>query len=60
MQQIELEDARTLLRRTPDVLDALLGGVPDVWVHENEGPATWSSFEVVGQANPAKPPGWGA
>jgi hypothetical protein len=29
MQQIELEDARTLLRRTPDVLDALLGGLPD-------------------------------
>jgi hypothetical protein len=37
MQQIELEDVRTLLRRTPDVLDALLGGLPDAWVHENEG-----------------------
>jgi hypothetical protein len=28
MQQIELDDARTLLRRTPHILDALLRGLP--------------------------------
>jgi hypothetical protein len=37
MQRIELDEAKTFLRRTPQVLDALLRGLPEAWVHENEG-----------------------
>ena len=58
MQQIELEDAKTLLRRTPHTLDALLRGLPDAWVHENEGPDTWSSFDVVGHLLEAEETNW--
>jgi len=58
MQQIELEDAETLVRRTPHVLDVLLRGLPDAWVLENEGPDTWSSFDVVGHLLEAEEANW--
>ena len=37
---LDLDDVKTLLRRTPSVLGSLLRGLPDAWVHENEGPGT--------------------
>ncbi len=37
-----------LLTRTPATLDALLRGLPDIWVRSNEGKDTWSAFDVVG------------
>jgi hypothetical protein len=37
-----------VLERTPNVLDALLDGLPDVWTTGNEGPDTWNAFDVVG------------
>jgi len=37
-----------LLERTPSVLRALLSGLPDVWTTPNEGPDTWSPYDVVG------------
>ena len=37
-----------VLERTPAVLHALLGGVSDAWVSGNEGPDTFSPFDVVG------------
>jgi hypothetical protein len=55
---IELDEAKTLLRRTPPVLDALLRGLPETWVHENEGPDTWSSFDVVGHLVEAEETNW--
>jgi len=55
---LDLDSARTLLRRTPDVLDALLRGLPDAWVRENEGPATWSSLDVVGHLIEAEETNW--
>jgi hypothetical protein len=58
MRPIELEDAGALLRRTPDVLDALLRGLPEAWVHQNEGPDTWSSFDVVGHLIEAEETNW--
>jgi hypothetical protein len=42
------EDALPVLRRTPAVLSALLLDLPDSWTAANEGPATWSPFDVVG------------
>lgn len=44
----ELRSAIALLRRTPAVLDAWLRDLPDEWVLADEGPETFSPFEVVG------------
>jgi hypothetical protein len=55
---LDLDETKTLLRRTSDVLDALLGGLPDPWVRENEGPDTWSSFDVVGHLIEAEETNW--
>ena len=46
--EFRLEDAVPVLRRTPETLRALLGGLPDIWVLPNEGPGSWSAFDVVG------------
>ena len=43
-----VEDACALLERTPVVLDAWLRGLPDAWLSANEGPDTWSAFDIVG------------
>ena len=37
-----------MLERTPAVLRVLLAGLPANWTHANEGPETWSPFDVVG------------
>lgn len=37
-----------VLERTPTVLRALLAGLPEDWTAPNEGPDTWSPFDVVG------------
>ncbi|HEV8394262.1 MAG TPA: DinB family protein [Vicinamibacterales bacterium] len=43
-----LADAVALLTRTPATLDALLRGLPAWWTSANEGPNTWSPFDVIG------------
>ena len=43
-----LDDAVALLTRTPATLDALLRGLPAWWTSANEGPNTWSPFDVIG------------
>ena len=55
---LDLEETKTLLRRTPDVLDVLLHGLPDPWVREDEGPDTWSSLDVVGHLIEAEETNW--
>lgn len=37
-----------ILERTPEVLDTLLVGLSDEWLHGDEGLNTWSPFQVVG------------
>jgi len=44
----DLEEGRTILARTPAVLDALLCDLPDRWVRGTEGAGTWSAFDVIG------------
>ena len=44
----DLDDAIGLLRRTPPVLRALLSDLPEAWLRSNEGPDTWSPFDVLG------------
>jgi hypothetical protein len=55
---LDLEGARPILRSTADVLDALLRALPYPWVRENEGPDTWSSFDVVGHLIEAEATNW--
>ena len=43
-----LEEVLALLIRTPAALNALLRGLPDMWVLRNEGRDTWSAFDIVG------------
>jgi DinB superfamily len=44
----DLGAGTAVLERTPDVLAALLSGLPDDWIRGNEGVDTWSPFDVVG------------
>ena len=37
-----------ILERTPAVLRALLEGLSRDWTHSNEGPESWSPFNVIG------------
>ena len=48
MTEFNLDEAIAILTRTPSVLDALLRGLPDIWIHRNEGKDTWSAFDIVG------------
>jgi hypothetical protein len=44
----DLADSIAILERTPAVLEALVVGLPAAWTAPNEGPDTWSPFDVVG------------
>ena len=43
-----LGETVALLQRTPGALDALLRGLPEIWISRNEGEKTWNAREVVG------------
>jgi uncharacterized damage-inducible protein DinB len=45
---MELEEATGVLARTPAVLRALLTGLPPQWVHRDDGPGTWSAYDILG------------
>lgn len=46
--EFELAHAIEILRRTPATLDSLLRDLPDPWLVRNEGPETWSPYDVIG------------
>ncbi|WP_420318696.1 DinB family protein [Ekhidna sp.] len=46
--QFNLEKSILVLERTPAVLKQLLHGLPEEWATSNEGPETWSPYDVVG------------
>lgn len=43
-----LDDAITILERTPPAMSALLAGLPETWVRATEGDGTWSPYDVIG------------
>src|SRR5215469_3691692 len=45
---MELEEASAVLARTPAVLGALLTDLPAQWLHRDDGPGTWSAYDIVG------------
>jgi hypothetical protein len=48
MTEFTLPDTIAFLARTPATLNALLRGLPYMWVSSNEGNDTWSPFDIVG------------
>jgi hypothetical protein len=46
--EFDLNEAMAVLARTPAALQALLKGLPRDWVEKNEGPNTWSPYDVIG------------
>lgn len=44
----QFEQAIDILHRTPATLNALLRGAPTEWTMQNEGPETWSPYDVLG------------
>lgn len=46
--RFDLERSYEVLERTPVVLKALLGNLHDDWVVHNEGPDTFSPYDVIG------------
>ena len=47
MREFAIAEADAILRRTPGVLQALLVDLPDVWLHESDGPGRWTPAEVL-------------
>jgi hypothetical protein len=43
-----IERGREVLERTPGALRAMLSGLSDDWVASDEGPGTWSPYQVLG------------
>jgi hypothetical protein len=46
--EFDLPNTVALLTCTPATLNALLRGLPDPWVHADEGESTWSAFDILG------------
>ncbi len=44
----DLAETLAVLTRTPESLRALLGGLPASWTANNEGPDTWSPYDILG------------
>lgn len=56
--EFRLDHATDILGRTPATLDSLLRGLPDEWALSNEGPDSWSPFDVVGHLIHAEEADW--
>ena len=46
--QFDLTKSLEILERTPVVLKAMLDGLSDDWIKNNEGPETWSPYDIIG------------
>jgi hypothetical protein len=44
----QLQHAIDLLSRTPSTLNSMLRDLPEWWLIQNEGPETWSPYDIVG------------
>ena len=46
--EFELASAIEILGRTPVTLNSLLRALPEPWLVQNEGPETWTPYDVIG------------
>ena len=51
-------EAIEVLTRTPETLNAMLRGLPDLWLRGTEGEDTWSAFDIVGHLVLAERSDW--
>lgn len=42
-----LNEALDMLSRTPHMLESLLSGLSNDWLHSREGEGTWNPVEVI-------------
>ncbi len=56
--EFQLDQAVEILRRTPATLNSLLRHLPEEWSLSNEGPESWSPFDVVGHLIHAEEADW--
>jgi hypothetical protein len=48
LTEFSLAESMAVLTRTPATLNAMLRGMPDIWVRRNEGKDTWNALDIVG------------
>ena len=48
MEHFNLKHSLEILERTPHVLEQMLSGLSDEWIHTKEGSDTWSPYDIVG------------
>lgn len=53
-----LDESIALLERAPAVFDTLLRDLPEPWTTSNEGPDTWSPYDVIGHLIHAERADW--
>jgi uncharacterized damage-inducible protein DinB len=56
--EFQLDQAREILTRTQSTLNSLLRQLPDQWVLHNEGPDSWSVYDIVGHLIHAEETDW--
>lgn len=47
MTSADPKRAFDILERTPRIVRGMLEGLDETWLHANEGPDTWSPFDIV-------------
>jgi hypothetical protein len=48
LTEFSLAESIAVLTRTPAALNAMLRGMPDIWVRRNERKDTWNALDIVG------------
>jgi len=56
--EFTLEAGREVLERTPSALRGMLSGLSDEWVTGDEGPDTWSPWQVLGHLTHIEETDW--
>lgn len=55
---MRLAEATAVLERTPATLAAMLTGLEWSWLDRNDGPGTWSAYDIVGHLIEAERHNW--
>ncbi|MGA8311635.1 MAG: DinB family protein [Terriglobales bacterium] len=58
LTEFSLAEAIAVLTRTPATLNAILRGLPNLWVRGNEGKDTWNAYDIVGHLIVAERTDW--
>jgi hypothetical protein len=55
---VDVHEATSVLARTPAVFEALLAGLPPEWLHHDDGPGTWSAYDILGHVTYGDATNW--